>query len=87
MSGCSVAAASAVVAIKGNFMLGLNFVFVKLYPMRPGGSVCPAHTATYDGYCGASWLPQVPLRGVNGTVFFFMFVAHLAPADDACAAA
>lgn len=28
-----------VVAMKGNFMLGLNFVFVKLYPMRPGATM------------------------------------------------
>mmetsp|Transcript_6763 Transcript_6763/g.16842 ORF Transcript_6763/g.16842 Transcript_6763/m.16842 type:complete len:534 (-) Transcript_6763:748-2349(-) len=28
-----------VVAIKGNFMLGLNFVFIKLYPMRPGATM------------------------------------------------
>jgi hypothetical protein len=26
----------AVIAMKGNFMLGMNLVFVKLYPMRPG---------------------------------------------------
>lgn len=27
------------VAMKGNFMLGLNFVIVKLYPMRPGATL------------------------------------------------
>lgn len=30
---------AAVVAIKGNFMLGLNFVFIKLYPMRKGATM------------------------------------------------
>jgi LMBR1 domain-containing protein 1 len=28
-----------VVAMKGNFLMGLNFVFVKLYPMRPGATL------------------------------------------------
>mmetsp|Transcript_21904 Transcript_21904/g.37447 ORF Transcript_21904/g.37447 Transcript_21904/m.37447 type:complete len:440 (-) Transcript_21904:1453-2772(-) len=28
-----------IIAIKGNFMLGLNFVVVKLYPMRPGATM------------------------------------------------
>jgi LMBR1 domain-containing protein 1 len=27
------------VAIKGSFLLGLNFVVVKLYPMRPGATM------------------------------------------------
>ena len=25
--------------MKGNFLMGLNFVFVKLYPMRPGATL------------------------------------------------
>ena len=29
----------AVVAIKGNFLMGLNFVVIKLYPMRPGATM------------------------------------------------
>jgi hypothetical protein len=29
----------AVVAIKGNFMLGLNFLFISLYPMRVGATM------------------------------------------------
>jgi hypothetical protein len=28
-----------VISIKGNFMLGLNLVFVSLYPMRPGATM------------------------------------------------
>lgn len=28
-----------IVAIKGNFMLGMNFVFINLYPMRPGATM------------------------------------------------
>jgi hypothetical protein len=24
--------------MKGNFLLGLNFLVIKLYPMRPGGA-------------------------------------------------
>lgn len=31
-----------VVAIKGNFMLGLNLVFIKLYPMRKGATLMSA---------------------------------------------
>lgn len=27
------------VAIKGNFLLGLNFLVVRLYPMRPGATM------------------------------------------------
>lgn len=27
------------VAMKGNFMLGLNFLVIKLYPMRPGATM------------------------------------------------
>ncbi len=34
--------AHAVVAMKGNFMLGLNFVFIKLYPMRVGATMMSA---------------------------------------------
>jgi LMBR1 domain-containing protein 1 len=30
-----------VVAIKGNFLLGLNFLVIKLYPMRPGEPLRP----------------------------------------------
>ncbi len=26
--------------MKGNFLLGLNFVFIKLYPMRAGATLC-----------------------------------------------
>ena len=25
--------------MKGNFLMGLNFVFIKLYPMRPGATL------------------------------------------------
>jgi hypothetical protein len=31
--------APPVVAVKGNFLLGLNFLVVRLYPMRPGATV------------------------------------------------
>jgi hypothetical protein len=36
---CLLCVVSAVVAIKGNFLLGLNFLIVSLYPIRVGATL------------------------------------------------